>query len=206
MGAPVCWLPPPPVPLMPPQQEETAAQESHHEPSRPVLAESLSRPRSWTSGVHSVPARPRTRVTTPFWSGRPPSHCLVALQSGSPALQHTWHRVWMATAMVFRTQMLKHMKGQSSLLIFTVCSEHFPNSKALRQPPPPPPPHTTPRGPATHTKPRLRVLGAWLPSRIWEDQTGTGISVTVGGESQNQVNEVTRHTAHRHAHYTRIYT
>lgn len=94
--------------------------------------------------------------------------------------QHTWHQVWTATAVVFRTQMLKHMKGQFSLLIFTVWSENFPNSKALRPPPPPPPP-TTLREPATHRKPRLRVFSAWLPSRIWEEQTGTGISVTVGG-------------------------
>lgn len=122
-------------------------------------------------------------------------------------LQHTWHQVWTATAVVFRTQMLKHMKGQFSLLIFTVCSENFPNSKALRPPPPPPPP-TTLQEPATHRKPRLRVFSTWLPSRIWEEQTGTGISVTVGGgDSQNQVNEVTRHTAHRHARYlhTRIH-
>lgn len=119
-------------------------------------------------------------------------------------LQHTWHRVRTATAVVFRTQMLKHIKGQSSRLIFTVCSENFPNSKASRPPPPPPP--TPLREPATHkaSAPSAQRLAPILPLG---EHTGTGIPVTVGGDSPNQANEVTRHTAHRHARYlhTRIH-
>lgn len=180
MGAPACWLPPP-LDASEAAQEETAAQESH-EPSRPVVAESLSRPRPWTSGVRSIPARhEHARPRPPGAAGlQVTASWLFRVGPRPTTFQHTWHQVWTATAVVFRTQMLKHMKGQFSLLIFTVWSENFPNSKALRPPPPPPPP-TTLREPATHRKPRLRVFSAWLPSRIWEEQTGTGISVTVGG-------------------------
>lgn len=81
-GAPVCWLPPSPGASDAAKREETAAQESH-EPGRSVFPASLSGARSWTAGVHSMPTKSWPRLTTPSWTVRSPSHCVLALQRRS---------------------------------------------------------------------------------------------------------------------------